>query len=292
MKDGALQILAEAFIKCVPRKVVENQIIKHMVWLFCNEMKLQGRNAVLQNGVALGVVHFLSHLHKAKVLAKSEAGIIDDSLFYADFSANLSLDYFAKDYWSWVTDAQGHGSTFTFCQYSFLLDPSVKRRILYIESNLRMQDAMRNAVVRSMRYRQPETKFLCIQIRRSHILEDSISIAGKLRDEDLRKPLKIRFYQEEGVDAGGVKREYFSLLVEKLFDPNFGYWKVIGDENCFWFTHLDDGLELKPSDGKDVYYLVGLLAGLAVYNNVILDLHFPQVLYKNSWVSNHLHYGT
>ena len=158
--------------------------------------------------------------------------------FYTDFTANLSLDYFAKDYWSWVTDEQGHGSTFTFASTQFLLDPSVKRRILYIESNLRMQDAMRNAVVRSMRYRQPETKFLCIQIRRSHILEDSISIAGKLRDEDLRKPLKIFFHQEEGVDAGGVKREYFSsLLVEKLFDPNFGYWKVIGEENCFWFTH-------------------------------------------------------
>ena len=68
MKDGALWILAEVFIKCVPRKVVENQVIKHMVWLFCNEMKLQGHNAVLQNGVALGVVNFLSHLHKAKFL--------------------------------------------------------------------------------------------------------------------------------------------------------------------------------------------------------------------------------
>ena len=42
---------------------------------------------------------------------------------------------------------------------------------------------------------------------------------------------------------------------------------------------LDAGLESKPSDEKGVYYLVGLLAGLAVYN-VILDLHFPQVLYK------------
>ena len=68
--------------------------------------------------------------------------------------------------------------------------------------------------------------------------------------------------------------------MEKLFDPNFGYWKVIGEENCFWFTQLDAGLECKPSDEKGVYYLVGLLAGLAVYNNVILDLHFPQVLYK------------
>ena len=133
-----------------------------------------------------------------------------------------------------------------------------------------MQDAMRNAVVRSMRYRQPETKFLCIQIRRSHILEDSISIAGKLRDEDLRKPLKIFFHQEEGVDAGGVKREYFSFACGKAVRPKLrlleSYWRR---KNCFWFTQLDAGLESKPSDEKGVYYLVGLLAGLAVYNNVI-----------------------
>ena len=37
---------------------------------------------------------------------------------------------------------------------------------------------------------------------------------------------------------------------------------------------------LNEVEGKDVYYLVGLLAGLAVYNSVILDLHFPQIVYK------------
>ena len=86
--------------------------------------------------------------------------------------------------------------------------------------------------------------------------------------------------------AGGVKREYFSLLTEKLFDPNFGHWKIVGDETHFWFASVDkidseEGDNLTEVEGKDVYYLVGFLAGLAVYNSVILDVHFPQIFIKN-----------
>ena len=73
-------------------------------------------------------------------------------------------------------------------------------------------------------------------------------------------------------------------MTEKLFDPNFGHWKVVGDDSCFWFTSVgkidSEDENLNEVEGKDVYYLVGLLAGLAVYNSVILDLHFPQIVYK------------
>ena len=41
----------------------------------------------------------------------------------------------------------------------------------------------------------------------------------------------------------------------------------------FWFSHLS--LELESE-----YRLVGSMLGLAIYNGVILDLHFPPVVYK------------
>ena len=41
----------------------------------------------------------------------------------------------------------------------------------------------------------------------------------------------------------------------------------------FWFSHLS--LELESE-----YRLVGSVLGLAIYNGVILDLHFPPVVYK------------
>lgn len=39
---------------------------------------------------------------------------------------------------------------------------------------------------------------------------------------DLRKQLRIEFNGEDGVDEGGLQKEFFQLLVEKLFDPVYG----------------------------------------------------------------------
>lgn len=52
------------------------------------------------------------------------------------------------------------------------------------------------------------------------------------------------------------------------------YGMFVWDEETrtFWFNFVaEDTLEFK---------LVGWLIGLAVYNSVILDIHFPPILYK------------
>ena len=39
---------------------------------------------------------------------------------------------------------------------------------------------------------------------------------------DLRKQLRVEFKEEEGIDEGGLQKEFFQLLVEQLFDPMNG----------------------------------------------------------------------
>lgn len=39
---------------------------------------------------------------------------------------------------------------------------------------------------------------------------------------DLRKQLRVEFNGEDGVDEGGLQKEFFQLLIEKLFDPMYG----------------------------------------------------------------------
>jgi ubiquitin-protein ligase E3 A len=91
---------------------------------------------------------------------------------------------------------------------------------------------------------------------------------------ELKKSLKIVFKGEDGVDAGGVTKEFFQLLSAQLFDLNTGMWSMeLGDGIHTWFN----------SDctwNYDGYYLVGVLVGLAVYNTVILDVHFPSAVYR------------
>lgn len=63
--------------------------------------------------------------------------------------------------------------------------------------------------------------YLTLRIRRERLLEDSLaqlsSSAGYLK-----RALKIEFAGEEGVDAGGLRKEWFLLLVRELLDQKYG----------------------------------------------------------------------
>ena len=61
---------------------------------------------------------------------------------------------------------------------------------------------------------------------------------------DLRKQLFVEFEGEQGLDEGGVSKEFFQLIVEELFNPDIGqvclyidWWGVIYFifRNFFWF---------------------------------------------------------
>ena len=73
---------------------------------------------------------------------------------------------------------------------------------------------------------------------------------------------------------GGVRKEFFQLLTEQLFDMKFGMFLPCGaagrniwfNKDCTW--------------SSQEYYLIGVLIGLAVYNGIILNTNFPKVLFK------------
>ena len=63
-----------------------------------------------------------------------------------------------------------------------------------------------------------------IVVRRHQLLNDSVDAVMSLGREDLRKRWRIEFLGEPGIDAGGVTREWFQLVTEQIFDPDFGLW--------------------------------------------------------------------
>ena len=40
--------------------------------------------------------------------------------------------------------------------------------------------------------------------------------------DDLKKQLVVQFEGEQGVDEGGVSKEFFQLIVEAIFNPDYG----------------------------------------------------------------------
>ena len=40
----------------------------------------------------------------------------------------------------------------------------------------------------------------------------------------MRKLWRFEFIGEDGLDAGGLKREWFHLVTSEIFDPDMGFW--------------------------------------------------------------------
>ncbi|CAO3617098.1 unnamed protein product [Cunninghamella echinulata] len=164
---------------------------------------------------------------------------------------------------------------FSFCDYSFILNPVVKADILKIESVYQMRHELQDAFFRAL-FQGVNSPYLVLEVRRDHIIEDTLQQLEEKSIHDLKKQLRIQFIGEEGVDEGGVQKEFFQLMVRELFDAKYGMFSFNEESRFCWFNPniiLDD-ITIRE------YKLLGLLIGLAVYNGVILDLHFPLAVYK------------
>ena len=54
------------------------------------------------------------------------------------------------------------------------------------------------------------------------MVQDALDEIARQNSRDLFKPLRVHFIGEDGIDAGGVKKEFFQLLVTELLCPDYG----------------------------------------------------------------------
>jgi len=120
-------------------------------------------------------------------------------------------------------------------------------------------------------------QFFQICVRRRHIVEDTVA---KLRQADpagMRFPLRVRFDGEEGLDEGGVRREFFQVLIRQLFDEAYAMFVCNSESRTVWFNMAS----LETPDTDAMYRVCGIVIGLAVYNNEDgIQIHFPLALFK------------
>jgi E3 ubiquitin-protein ligase HECTD2 len=109
---------------------------------------------------------------------------------------------------------------FTICQYPFLLTLGTKARILEYDNERRKKDAVRQEWHASKG--MSAEPYFHLTVRRENIIEDSFKAVrqavGSMSNVTSKK-LRVHFEGEEAVDAGGVQKEWFLLLTQKLFSP-------------------------------------------------------------------------
>uniref|UniRef100_A0A8B9L2J8 HECT and RLD domain containing E3 ubiquitin protein ligase 3 n=1 Tax=Astyanax mexicanus TaxID=7994 RepID=A0A8B9L2J8_ASTMX len=167
----------------------------------------------------------------------------------------------------------------TLCAYPFILNAQAKTTMLQTDAELQMQMAVSGAnlhnvfMLLTLEPLLAQNPFLVLHVRRNHLVSDALRELTIYNDVDLKKPLKVIFDGEEAVDAGGVTKEFFLLLLKELLDPVYGMFTHYSESNLLWFSD-------KCFVEHNWFNLIGIVCGLAIYNSTVVDLHFPLVLYK------------
>ncbi|ELU04155.1 hypothetical protein CAPTEDRAFT_93626 [Capitella teleta] len=188
---------------------------------------------------------------------------------------NPGLDHLnlMAEYYTWQNPSAHPG--FSFCQYPFVLSITAKRSILQRDSEQQMIIMARRSLVAKVQRRQmPDIGmlFLNLTVRRAHLVSDSLNEIA-MKQHDLKKKLKVTFAGEPGLDMGGLTKEWFLLLIRQIFQQEYGMFNYDKTARVFWFSSA-------PCENYQEFNLVGVLMGLAVYNSIILDIHFPAICYK------------
>lgn len=136
---------------------------------------------------------------------------------------NSMIDYadLVSDFESW----ESKRTKFSFCQYPFLLSIWAKTRILEHDARRQMQMKARDAFLNSIMTNRNIQQYLSLSVRRDCLVEDSLAAVSEVigsGTEDIKKALRITFKGEEGIDGGGLRKEWFLLLVREVFNPDHG----------------------------------------------------------------------
>jgi len=118
---------------------------------------------------------------------------------------------------------------------------------------------------------------LRLVIRRKNVFEEAYQQLRLRNEDEMRSRLHITFRNEEGVDAGGLSREFFGILAKEMFNPNYAL-----------FTSTEDGCTFQPNQHSSInpdhlsyFRFVGRIVGKALADGFLLDAHFTRSLYKH-----------
>ena len=113
-----------------------------------------------------------------------------------------------------------------------------------------------------------------LKINRDKVLEDSME---QFKSINLFKELKIIFVGEESHDAGGLIREWLTILFQKILDSNTGLFQRSDTDEI--------GFIIKPNlypsqELLNKYFFIGRVLAKALLENLTVNCCFNKVIYQ------------
>ena len=125
--------------------------------------------------------------------------------------------------------------------------------------------------------RQPQPP-LQLSVRREQAFMDSFkALYFKTPEEMKYGKLSIRFHGEEGVDAGGVTREWFQVMARQMFNPDWALFTPVASDRTTFHPNKASYIN---EEHLMYFKFIGRVIGKALYEGRALDCHFSRAVYK------------
>uniref|UniRef100_A0A3P8PVZ7 E3 ubiquitin-protein ligase n=1 Tax=Astatotilapia calliptera TaxID=8154 RepID=A0A3P8PVZ7_ASTCA len=116
-----------------------------------------------------------------------------------------------------------------------------------------------------------------INVSRKTLFEDSFQQIMSLNAQDLRRRLWIIFPGEEGLDYGGVSREWFFLLSHEVLNPMYCLFEYAGKDN--YCLQINPASYINP-DHLKYFKFIGRFIAMALFHGKFIDTGFSLPFYK------------
>jgi hypothetical protein len=126
--------------------------------------------------------------------------------------------------------------------------------------------------------REKYSSTLNINVRRSFVFEDSYHQVMTKSGQDFRYGrINLKFFGEEGIDGGGVTREWFSVLSRAMFNPDYALFKTSAVDKV---TYQPNRMSSINPDHLQYFRFVGRIIAKAINDGRVLDCYFTRSFYK------------
>lgn len=125
--------------------------------------------------------------------------------------------------------------------------------------------------------RNSYNNMLRLVVRRSRVFEDSFTFMRSRTTDELRSRLSVSFHGEDGMDAGGLTREWYTVLSREIFNPDYALFTTAGDT----VTFQPNPFSKVNNEHLSYFKFVGRVIGKAICDGQLLDAHFTRSFYKH-----------
>jgi E3 ubiquitin-protein ligase NEDD4 len=130
---------------------------------------------------------------------------------------------------------------------------------------------------RSQPQMRPLSGQCTIKVSRQTIFEDAYNEIMRLPVSELKKKMIIKFDKEDGLDYGGLSREFFFLLSHEMFNPFYCLFEYSAHDNYTLQINPNSGVN---PDHLNYFRFIGRVVGLSVFHRRFLDAFFVAAFYK------------